>query len=98
MYPPEGHWAEPSVEHAAALMRRVYLERGEAAAIAEQAKRDIASRLSAEATGLAMRHRLEELTGHVAGGRQPSPHDTQASAAMTHDRPVAGSVGDARAS
>jgi glycosyltransferase involved in cell wall biosynthesis len=65
IYPPEGEWAEPSVEHAAELMRRVYENPDEAMRIGERAREDIARALSPEATGAAMRARLEELS---AGG------------------------------
>ena len=63
IYPPDGEWAEPSVEHAAQLMRRVHESREEAAHIGERARADIARVLSPEATGAAMRRRLEELEG-----------------------------------
>lgn len=66
IYPPEGHWAQPSVEHAAELMRRVVERPQEAAARGARARGDIASQLSPQATGAAMRGRLEELGG--AGG------------------------------
>jgi len=62
IYPPEGEWAQPSVEHAARLMRAVYEDRAQAARLGEQARADIARSLSAEATGTAMRERLEGLT------------------------------------
>ncbi len=61
IYPPEGTWARPSVEHAAELMRRVVERPEEAAAIGARAREDIARELSAQATGAAMRRRLEEL-------------------------------------
>jgi glycosyltransferase involved in cell wall biosynthesis len=60
IYPPEGEWAEPSVEHAAELMGRVCGAPGEAMRIGERARADIASNLSARATGMAMRARLQE--------------------------------------
>jgi glycosyltransferase involved in cell wall biosynthesis len=62
IYPPEGTWARPSVEHAAELMRRVVERSEEAAAIGARAREDIARELSAQATGTAMRRRLEELS------------------------------------
>lgn len=62
IYPPEGEWAEPDVEYAAALMRRVYEDREEAARIGARAQADIARTLSPQATGAAMRERLEELS------------------------------------
>jgi glycosyltransferase involved in cell wall biosynthesis len=61
IYPPEGEWAQPSVEHAAELMRRVIERPQEAAAIGARARADIARQLSPRATGAAMRRRLEEL-------------------------------------
>jgi glycosyltransferase involved in cell wall biosynthesis len=61
IYPPEGTWARPSVEHAAELMRRVVERPDEAAAIAARAREDVARELSPQATGAAMRRRLEEL-------------------------------------
>jgi Glycosyl transferases group 1 len=63
IYPPEGEWADPSVEHAAQLMRAVYDDPAEAARRGAQAAKDIARTLSPEATGAAMRRRLEELSG-----------------------------------
>jgi glycosyltransferase involved in cell wall biosynthesis len=63
IYPPEGTWAKPSVEHAAERMRRVVERPEEAAAIGARARADIARELSAQATGAAMRRRLEELDG-----------------------------------
>lgn len=61
IYPPDGEWAQPSVEHAAELMARVVERPREAAAIGEQAREDVARELSPETTGAAMRRRLEEV-------------------------------------
>jgi glycosyltransferase involved in cell wall biosynthesis len=71
IYPPEGEWANPSVEHAAQRMREVYEDPAEAARRGGQAAQDIALTLSPEATGAAMRARLSEL---AAGddGRRPA--------------------------
>ncbi|MGD1058338.1 MAG: glycosyltransferase [Solirubrobacteraceae bacterium] len=63
IYPPEGEWAEPSVEHAAELMRRVWKEPAEAAAQGERARADVSRLLSPDVTGGNMRDRLEELSG-----------------------------------
>jgi glycosyltransferase involved in cell wall biosynthesis len=65
IYPPEGTWARPSVEHAAELMRRVVERPEEAAAIGARARADVARELSPQATGEAMRRRLEELAARV---------------------------------
>jgi glycosyltransferase involved in cell wall biosynthesis len=62
IYPPDGEWAEPSVEHAAELMWRVYADRAEASRVGARAAADIARTLSPRTTGAAMRRRLEELT------------------------------------
>jgi glycosyltransferase involved in cell wall biosynthesis len=61
IYPPEGEWAEPSVEHAAELMRRVYEDPEEAERRGARGAADVARTLSPEATGAAMRRRLEEM-------------------------------------
>jgi glycosyltransferase involved in cell wall biosynthesis len=63
IYPPEGEWAEPSVEHAAELMRHVSAKPHEAARKGERASADVARLLSPEATGSRMRERLEDLAG-----------------------------------
>jgi glycosyltransferase involved in cell wall biosynthesis len=63
IYPPEGEWAEPSVEHAAELMRRVHREREEAAGKGARASADVARQLSPLASGGRMRERLEQLAG-----------------------------------
>jgi hypothetical protein len=63
IYPPDGEWAEPSVEHAAELMRRVCSHPEEAAERGARAAQDIARMLSPEATGAAMRRRLDQLAG-----------------------------------
>jgi glycosyltransferase involved in cell wall biosynthesis len=65
IYPAEGEWAEPSVEHAAELMRRVVERPEEAAATGAQAREDIARELSPQATGATMRRRLEELAART---------------------------------
>jgi glycosyltransferase involved in cell wall biosynthesis len=64
IYPPEGEWADPSVEHAATLMRHVYEDPAAAAAVGDRARREIARTLSPEATGGAMRRRLQELAAN----------------------------------
>ena len=62
IYPPEGRWAKPSVEHAAQLMRRVVESPEEAAELGGRARMDIAETLSRQATGAAMHRRLQELS------------------------------------
>jgi glycosyltransferase involved in cell wall biosynthesis len=70
IYPPEGEWAEPSVEHAAQLMREVHDHRAAAAARGALAAEEIARTLSPEVTGAAMRRRLEEFSAGESEGRR----------------------------
>ncbi len=67
IYPPDGEWAQPSVEHAARRMREVYTGHEEAARRGARAARDIARDLSPEATGTAMRIRLQQLASDPSG-------------------------------
>ena len=53
-YPAEGLWAEPDVQQAAALMRRVVDDPQEARSRGAQAERDIAARYSPAAAGATM--------------------------------------------
>jgi glycosyltransferase involved in cell wall biosynthesis len=71
IYPADGEWAYPSIEHAAELMRRVRAEPEQARQIGERARADIARLLSPAATGAAMRARLEALAdaSRSGGGR-----------------------------
>jgi hypothetical protein len=64
IYPPEGEWAEPDLEHAARLMRSVYEDPAQAALVGERARADVAARLSSRVTGERMRKRLEELAAN----------------------------------
>ncbi|HVK15520.1 MAG TPA: glycosyltransferase family 4 protein [Fimbriiglobus sp.] len=57
-YPKDCHWAEPSVEHAAELMRQVYDRPDEARALGERAKLHAERVLSVEAAGRRMADRL----------------------------------------
>lgn len=54
-------WAEPDTEHAAALMRRVYLQREESVALGAQAARDVRGILNPELTQQEIRARIEEI-------------------------------------
>jgi glycosyltransferase involved in cell wall biosynthesis len=61
IYPADGEWAEPSIEHAAELMRLVVERPEHARRLGERARRDIAEQLSPQVCGSAMRERLERL-------------------------------------
>jgi glycosyltransferase involved in cell wall biosynthesis len=54
-------WAEPDVDHAAELMRRVYQEREKAKSIGEKASKDIRQQLSPRLASQEIRARLQEL-------------------------------------
>ena len=60
-YPPSAQWAEPDLDHAAALMRRAYEKRAETRLIAERGRRDILRRLDPERIGGLMAKRLREI-------------------------------------
>ncbi len=87
IYPPEGEWADPSIEHAAQLMRGVHDDRQQAARRGAQAAQDIAVTLSPEATGAAMRARLAQLAG-VAGANGAAPTITGSPARPPAPRPA----------
>ncbi|HET6575551.1 MAG TPA: glycosyltransferase family 4 protein [Fimbriiglobus sp.] len=60
-YPRGSHWAEPSVEHAAELMRRVYDNRDETRAVGERARAAVSELMSLEAFGRRMATRLQAI-------------------------------------
>jgi glycosyltransferase involved in cell wall biosynthesis/SAM-dependent methyltransferase len=77
-YPPDGHWAEPDLGHAAELMRRVWGDREEASARAARGRSDVLAELSLERVGAIARGRLDELTRAGlarprSGRRRPPP-------------------------
>ena len=62
-YPPDGEWAQPSIEHAAALMRRLFDDPESGRQLGATAARDIRTTHSAEAAGQIMFRRLEAIRG-----------------------------------
>lgn len=79
IYPAEGSWAEPDLDHAAELMRRVWQRPEEALAKAEQARLDIRSRYAPEVVGGLARARLERLAERPTGASpRPSGSDMTA--------------------
>jgi glycosyltransferase involved in cell wall biosynthesis len=73
-YPPDAVWAEPDLEHAAALMRHVVEQRDDAARRAERAREHMEREHSSEAAGRAMAARVTRVVGlparadgHAAG-------------------------------
>jgi hypothetical protein len=61
IYPPEGTWAEPDLDHAAALMRHVVEHPDEARARGVRARSDIERSFAPAVTGAIARGRLERL-------------------------------------
>jgi glycosyltransferase involved in cell wall biosynthesis len=73
-YPAEGTWADPSIEHAAALMREVWADREGARRRGAHAAHDIAAVLSPKAVGAVASRRLERIARTLRGrtGTQPA--------------------------
>jgi glycosyltransferase involved in cell wall biosynthesis len=71
-YPTGGTWAEPDVDHAAALMRRVFEHPEEARERGARAAEHIARQHSPSAAGESMLKRLVELTTRTDRGDRPS--------------------------
>lgn len=67
-YPAEGEWAEPDLDHAAALMREVRERPEEARRRAERGREDLQARHSPSAAGRALAARLERISGPRSGG------------------------------
>jgi hypothetical protein len=66
-YPADGEWAEPDLDHAAALMRRVLDEPEEARARAQRARADVEREHAPAAAGRAMAARLARVLGTPRG-------------------------------
>jgi glycosyltransferase involved in cell wall biosynthesis len=62
VYPAEATWAEPDLDHAAQLMRRVYEEHAEAFERGRLGQTTVEERLSPEVVGAVARQRVERLT------------------------------------
>jgi SAM-dependent methyltransferase len=80
-YPEDGTWAEPSLEHAAHMLREVYGDQEAAAARGARAADDIAAWLSPEAVGAVARDRLVR----IGRRRKVAPPATTAVAAPSGD-------------
>lgn len=78
-YPDEGTWAEPSVEHAAELLRAVWSDRDEAAARGTRARADVEASLTPKPVGAIARRRLERIaatrSAPAANGAAPPIDD-----------------------
>lgn len=60
-YPRGLRWAEPSLDHAATQMRRLYEDRAFGQALGAAARTDLATRMSHRASGRRMAERLDEI-------------------------------------
>jgi glycosyltransferase involved in cell wall biosynthesis/SAM-dependent methyltransferase len=69
-YPPTGEWAEPNLDHAAALMREAFADPEAARARGERGQADVRARYSPEAAGAAMAERLAHVP-RLGGGLSP---------------------------
>jgi hypothetical protein len=69
IYPAEGTWAEPDLDHAAELMRRVWERSAEATAKAKRAQGDIRRKYAPKTAGAVARARLERLANRRPGAR-----------------------------
>ena len=81
IYPAGAEWADPDVEHAAALLREVRAGGDAVRARAERGRRDVEESLSAERTGAAMRERLERLL-EASAPAAPAPGSARAGIAL----------------
>jgi glycosyltransferase involved in cell wall biosynthesis len=64
-YPPGIEWAEPDLDHAAELMRRVYERPDAAREVGERARRDLQQHHSVDQAAAFIRHRLDEIPRHA---------------------------------
>jgi glycosyltransferase involved in cell wall biosynthesis len=92
-YPAGAAWAEPDVEHAAALLRQVHADSEEARRRGERAKHDVRAALAPEVVGARMREQLEGL----APTPPPLPGWTQRLSAVARRSRLLGRRADERA-
>jgi glycosyltransferase involved in cell wall biosynthesis len=72
-YPAGAEWADPSVEHAAEIMRRLVEEPEAAAAVGARAARDIAHQLSVPAVGRQLRQLFDGILDRVGSRSRRTP-------------------------
>lgn len=93
-YPPEGEWAQPDIDHAAALMRQVFEAPEAARARGERAARDIRTSHGPEAAGEVMAARLRRVLASPAwrsrrgGAGRPGPLYTEWVSDLIRSGPV----------
>jgi glycosyltransferase involved in cell wall biosynthesis len=69
VYPEGAAWAEPDLDEAAALMRRVYSDRNEAEVRGRLGREHVARTLSPDAVGRRLRERVERIEKDIGGTR-----------------------------
>ena len=72
-YSPDAWWAEPSIEHAASLMRRVFEQQEEARSRGSAARRDLLRDHSPANAGATIKRRLEMIHERRIKYRVPNP-------------------------
>jgi glycosyltransferase involved in cell wall biosynthesis len=77
IYKQGNHWAEPSVEHAAAHMRYCFDHRAEAAALGAKARDELKEKLSLEAAGVRMAEQLANVAAFAAAEISRTPCATE---------------------
>ena len=74
-YPPDGMWAEPDLDHAVELLRRVRADPAEAVQRGAQAAADIRERYSPHASGHALRGRILQIERRLGKRESTSRND-----------------------
>ena len=64
-YDARAHWAEPSIEHAAYLMRRLYENQEFALRLGAKAKADVTNKFSTRAAGERIKEQIERISGKI---------------------------------
>src|SRR4051812_42739316 len=72
IYKAGNHWAEPSVEHAAAQMRYCFEHRAEALVLGTKGREEAKQKLSLQAAGLRMAEHLASVPAFADGGIAPA--------------------------
>ncbi|MDR3435682.1 glycosyltransferase family 4 protein [Telmatospirillum sp.] len=84
-YPAGSRWAEPSVDHAAALMRQVFENQAWARELGARAKADLGNRMSLAAAGRRMAARLRDIEQQR---RQPAGTSSNCCPNLLSERPA----------
>ena len=83
IYPADGTWAQPDLDHAAELMRRVWQRPEEARGKAERARADIQRLYAPDVVGRVARARLERLASRPMATAAQRPDEPDVGAALS---------------